>query len=79
MRSSRLKTSKIEEFWLLIPTAVYFIVGCLMFGAVILVIEMLTPFSIRKELEEDQNVAIAVLMGSGLIALSIVLAAAIAS
>ena len=68
-----------QEFWLLIPTAVYFIVGCLLFGCAILVIELLTPFSIRKELEEDHNVAIAVLMGSGLIALAIVLAAAISS
>ena len=69
----------VREFWMLIPTAVYFIVGCVLFGGAIMIIELLTPFSIRKELEEDHNVAIGVLMGSGLIALAIVLAAAISS
>ena len=37
----------------------------------------LSPFSVRKEIEEDQNTAFAVLLGSGLIGIAIIVAAAI--
>ena len=38
-------------------------------------IELFTPFSLRKELEEDQNTAIAIVMGAMFIALAIIIAA----
>jgi len=66
-----------REFWQLIPTFVYFVVGAALFGASIVVMEKVTPFSIRKEIEEDQNTALAVIIGATIIALSILLAAAI--
>lgn len=65
------------ELWHLVPTIVYFFVGLTLFGISVWVMEKVAPFSIRKEIEEDQNTALGVLMGSTLIALSIVLAAAI--
>lgn len=40
-------------------------------------IELVTPFSLRKELEEDQNTAIAIVMGAMFLALSIIIAAVI--
>ena len=40
-------------------------------------IELFTPFSLRKELEEDQNVAIGILMGAMFIALAIIISAVI--
>lgn len=43
------------------------------------VIELCTPFSLRKELEEDQNIAIGILMGAMFIALAIIVAAVITS
>jgi uncharacterized membrane protein YjfL (UPF0719 family) len=63
--------------WQIVSTIVYFVLGVVLFGSTILIFEKLTPFSIRREIEEDQNSALAILMGAGLIALSIVLAAAI--
>jgi uncharacterized membrane protein YjfL (UPF0719 family) len=42
-------------------------------------IETVTPFSLRKELEEDQNIAIGILMGCMFIALAIIVAAVIVS
>ena len=50
------------------------------FGLVLLMgswalIELFTPFSLRKELEEDQNVAIGILMAGLFIALAIIIAA----
>ncbi|QPH54609.1 DUF350 domain-containing protein [Pontivivens ytuae] len=44
-----------------------------------IVIEWLTPFSLRREVEEEQNMAIAVLMGSLFLAISILIAAVIVS
>jgi uncharacterized membrane protein YjfL (UPF0719 family) len=69
--------SVILELWQLIPTILYFVVGVLLFGLTIWLFSRLTPFSLRKEIEEDHNVAMAVILGSALIALAIVLAAAI--
>jgi uncharacterized membrane protein YjfL (UPF0719 family) len=37
----------------------------------------LAPFSIVKEIEEDQNTAVAIVMGSVILGISIIIAAAI--
>lgn len=63
----------IEQLWELIPTMVYFVVGLLLFGLSVLVMSWVTPFSIRKEIEDDQNTALAILMGSALIGIAIIL------
>ena len=41
--------------------------------------EKLTPFSIRKEIEEDQNVALGIIIGAVMISLGIIVAAGIHS
>ena len=43
------------------------------------IIEWITPFSLRKEIEEEHNMAIAVLMGAIFVALSILISAVILS
>jgi uncharacterized membrane protein YjfL (UPF0719 family) len=37
----------------------------------------MTPFSLRKEIEEDQNVALGVVLGAVVIGIAIIVAAAI--
>ncbi len=66
----------IKELWMVISTVVYFFIGLILFGISIWLMEKLTPFSIRKEIEEDQNVAVGIIMAGTLIALAIVLSAA---
>ena len=66
-----------HELLQLLSTVVYFVVGLGLFGLSVLLIEKVTPFSIRKEIEEDQNVCLGIVIGSLFIALGIVLAAAI--
>ena len=61
----------------IISTVVYSIIGLIIFGAAYHVMDWVFPFSLRKELEEDQNVALAILMGSIFIALAIIIQAAI--
>lgn len=60
-----------------IATAIFGLLGILIFGVAIKLIQKFLPFSITKEIETDQNVALAVLMGSVLLGLAIIVAAAI--
>lgn len=69
--------SIVTQLWELVPTVIYFIVGLLLFGLSVWIMERVSPFSIRKEIEEDQNVALGIIMGACMISLAIVLAAAI--
>ena len=62
---------------LVIQTLIFALMGIVIFGIAFWVIVKVTPFSVRKEIEEDQNVAMAVLIGAIIIAIAIVLAAAI--
>ena len=61
----------------LIESLVYCAIGILAFALSFMIIRMITPFSIRKEIEEDQNTALAVMIGSVILGLSIVIAAAV--
>jgi putative membrane protein len=65
----------IKELWQIIPTVIYFIVGVSLFAVSIKVADKLLPFSLRKEIEEDENVSLGIIIGCGLIAMSIILAA----
>ena len=58
-------------------TIVYSIVGMVIFGLGYFLFEKITPFSIRKEIEEDQNTSLAIIIGSVIIGLAIIIAAAI--
>jgi uncharacterized membrane protein YjfL (UPF0719 family) len=63
----------------LISMVVYTFVGVALMGICWWVIERITPFSLSREIEEDQNMALAVLIGSLFIALAIIIAAVITS
>jgi putative membrane protein len=60
-----------------VASVVYSLIGIAMFAASFVIIRLITPFSLRKEIEDDQNTALAVLIGSVIIGLSIIIAAAI--
>ncbi len=61
----------------IVTTAIFTVFGLLVFGIAYFIIVKATPFSIRKELEEDQNVALAVVIGAVIIGISLIIAAAI--
>ena len=61
----------------IVATVVYTVIGAVVFGVAFAAMVKLSPFSIRKELEEDQNIALAVLFGSVVIGLSIIIAASV--
>lgn len=63
----------------LVDSIVYSIVGTVVLGLSFYVIEKLLPFSMRKEIAEDHNVSLGIILGAFVIGLSIIIAAAIAS
>ncbi len=56
---------------------VYTGVGAVVFALAILVMTKVVPFSMRKEIEEDQNTSLGIIVGSVIIGLAIVIAAAV--
>ncbi len=62
----------------LVGAAVFAALGCVIFAIAFFVMSKLTPFSLRKEIEEDQNTALGVVMGCVILGISIIIAAAIA-
>lgn len=61
----------------LVLSLVYSMIGIAMFAVGFMVIKVVTPFSIRKEIEEDQNTALGILIGSVILGIAIVIASAI--
>ena len=61
----------------LIVTVIYSGFGMLIFTFFVWILVKILPFSVMKEIEEDQNVALAVLIGSALIGLAIIIASAL--
>ena len=61
----------------LITTRVFVALGLIIFTLAFFVIAMATPFSVRKELEEDQNIALAIVIASVILGSALIIAAAI--
>lgn len=58
-------------------TLAYTIFGLVVFAVAFMIIVKTTPFSIRKEIEEDQNISLAILIGSVMLGLAIIIASTI--
>ena len=61
----------------LVDAALFGALGIVLFVAALWVIRKVSPFSIEKELAEDQNIALGIVMGAMLIGLAIILGHAI--
>ncbi|HKS21936.1 MAG TPA: DUF350 domain-containing protein [Thermoanaerobaculia bacterium] len=58
-------------------TLAYTVFGIIVFGVAFWLITKLVPFSMRKEIEDDQNTALAILVGAVLLGLAIIIASTI--
>ena len=56
---------------------IYTFLGLLLFALAFFIMGKVTPFSLRKEIEEDQNVALAIVMASVIIGIAMIIFAAI--
>lgn len=69
---------KLEQLTeVLITTVVFVILGLVAFAMSFFILEKFAPFPIHKEIEEDQNIALGIVIGAMLIGIAIIIAAAI--
>jgi putative membrane protein len=61
----------------LVSSAAFSLVGLLVFGLAFLLMEKLSPFSLRKEIEEDHNVALAIIMAGVIIGIALIVSSAV--
>ena len=62
---------------MILTTVAFGLIGMVFFGIAFWLIVKITPFSIRKEIEEDQNTSLAILIGSVIIGIGLIVAAAV--
>lgn len=60
-----------------ISAVVFAAIGLAVFGVALWLFVRLSPFSVRKEIEEDHNVALAIILGAMLIGIALIVSAAI--
>lgn len=60
-----------------VTTLVFVVLGLIVFAIAFVVISKATPFSVRKEIEEDQNVALAIVIASVILGSALIIAAAV--
>ena len=72
------KTVSSDHIIKVVVESVIFVgIGLVVFLIAFFLMTRLAPFSVRKEIEEDQNTALGVVMGAVIIGLAIIIAAAI--
>ena len=61
----------------ILQALIYSAIGIVLFGVAFLVIVKVAPFSIRKEIEEDQNTSLGIIIGSVIIGIALIISAAV--
>lgn len=69
---------KMEELWPVMVTTIIFVaIGLIVFALAFVIVVLVSPFSVKKEIEEDQNSALAIIIGALIIGIAIIIASAI--
>lgn len=67
-----------ETHWgQMVSALIFSLIGILMFALAFVVVRRVMPFDVYKELEEDQNIALGIVLASVMIGLSIIISSAI--
>ena len=62
---------------LIVTTLIFTVTGLILFALAFWIMGKVTPFSIRKEIEEDQNMALGVVIAAVIIGIALIVSAAI--
>ena len=65
------------NFGVLLNSLVYSVIGVVIFWLAFIIIDKITPYDLWKELVEEKNVALAIVVGAMSIAVAIIVGAAI--
>lgn len=69
---------KLEDLLPVAATTIIFVaIGLVVFLIAFLLVVLLSPFSVKKEIEEDQNTALAIIIGALIIGIALIIASAI--
>jgi putative membrane protein len=60
-----------------VTSAIFAGIGLAVFGIAFWLMTKLAPFSVKKEIEDDQNTALAIIMAGVIIGVSLIIASAI--
>ena len=60
-----------------VSSAAFAGIGLVVFGVAFFLIVKLSPFSVRKEIEEDHNTALGLIVGAVILGIAVIIAAAI--
>ncbi|MCS6914501.1 MAG: DUF350 domain-containing protein [Myxococcales bacterium] len=67
-----------ETHWgQMVSALIFSLIGIVMFMLALVAVRKIMPFDIYKELEEDQNIALGLVLASVMIGLSIIISSAI--
>lgn len=62
---------------LIVETLAFTLIGLILFALAFWIIVKVSPFSIRKELEEDQNIALGIVIAAVIIGIALIVSAAV--
>ncbi len=69
---------KLEELWPVLTTTVIFVaIGLIVFAIAFFIVVLVAPFSVKKEIEDDQNTALAIIIGALIIGIAMIISSAI--
>lgn len=69
---------KLDELLPVLTTTVIFVaIGLIVFTLAFLVVVLVAPFSVKKEIEDDQNISLAIIIGAVIIGVAMIISAAI--
>lgn len=69
---------KLDELLPVLATTIIFVfIGLVVFGIAYFIIVKVSPFSVKKEIEEDHNTALAIIIGAIIIGVALIISAAI--
>ena len=69
---------KLDELLPVLATTVIFVaIGLIVFALAFFIVVLVAPFSVKKEIEEDQNTSLAIIIGALIIGVAMIISAAI--
>ena len=69
---------EMDKLWpVLLTTIIFVAIGLVVFAVAFAIVVLVAPFSVKKEIEDDQNIALAVIIGSIIIGIALIISSAI--
>ena len=61
----------------LLTTVIFVAIGLVVFAVAFFIVVKVAPFSVKKEIEDDQNTALAIIIGAIIIGVALIISSAI--